>query len=176
MACVVDEYGGFAGVLTVEDVAEELVGEINDEHDEPTAPPVVRTDDGAWLVAGDVHIDEVERAVEHDLPTGDYETIAGLAIATHGALPEPGETVSVSLEPKPSELALPDPPPERLLHVEVLEVERHVPSHLRLTLEEREPGSPESAASPSSADEAGERDRVTAGATPDRHDEREEAR
>ncbi|HLU43840.1 MAG TPA: hemolysin family protein [Natronosporangium sp.] len=134
MACVVDEYGGFAGVLTIEDIAEELVGEINDEHDAPAPPPLVPTGDGAWLVTGDAHIDEIERAIGHDLPTGDYETIAGLTMEVSGTLPPPGTTVTVALPVNPALLALEEEPPARALRIEILEVERRVPSRLRLSL------------------------------------------
>ncbi|WP_413452478.1 hemolysin family protein [Georgenia phoenicis] len=134
MACVVDEYGSFTGVLTLEDLAEEVVGEITDEHDEPERPALAPHDDGSWTMAGDVHIDEVERAIEHDLPRGDYETVAGLVIEVHGSLPEVGQTVTVDLPPDPAYLALPEPPPDKQLHVEVLDVERHVPALVRVTL------------------------------------------
>ncbi|MFP3713509.1 hemolysin family protein [Puerhibacterium sp. TATVAM-FAB25] len=138
MACVLDEYGGFVGVLTVEDLAEELVGEITDEHDEPEPDGLAPSDDGVWVMDGDVHVDEVERAVGRDLPEGDYETIAGLAIAVHGAFPEPGDVVEVALPDDPADLALPEPPPARALRVEVLEVERHVPAQVRVTVVERD--------------------------------------
>src|SRR5699024_5285683 len=105
LACVLDEYGGLAGVLTVEDLAEELVGEITDEHDDDVAEPTVVVRDGVWTMAGEVHVDEVERAVGHDLPRGDWETIAGLVIAVHGALPEAGASVVVLLPPDPADLA-----------------------------------------------------------------------
>lgn len=134
MACVLDEYGGFVGVLTAEDLAEELVGEITDEHDEPEPGPLAPSEDGVWVMDGDVHVDEVERAVGRELPEGDYETIAGLAIAAHGAFLEPGDVVEVALPADPADLALPEPPPARALRVEVLEVERHVPAQVRVTL------------------------------------------
>lgn len=137
MACVLDEYGGFVGVLTVEDLAEELVGEITDEHDEPEPDALAPSDDGVWVMDGDVHVDEVQRAVGRDLPEGDYETIAGLAIAAHGAFPEAGDVVEVALPDDPADLALPEPPPARALRVEVLEVERHVPAQVRVTIVER---------------------------------------
>ncbi|MCM3661375.1 hemolysin family protein [Georgenia satyanarayanai] len=137
MACVVDEYGSFTGVLTLEDVAEEIVGEITDEHDAPETPALTPQEDGTWTMAGDVHIDEVERAIDHDLPRGDYETVAGLAIEVHGSLPGVGTAVVVDLPPDPANLALPEPPPDKQLHVEVLDVERHVPSLVRVTLADR---------------------------------------
>ena len=133
LACVIDEYGGFAGVLTAEDLAEELVGEITDEHDPATPTIAPRDDDGTWVMAGDVHIDEVERAVEHDLPRGDYETIAGLVIAEHGSLPDGRDAACcVQLPLDPADLASADEPEAVWMSVEVLDVERHVPALVRV--------------------------------------------
>lgn len=138
MACAVDEYGGFAGVITLEDLAEELVGEITDEHDGDVDPEYVPVEgDGVWEMAGDVHVDEVERALGVDLPRGDFETIAGLVIAAAGTLPEPGATLDVGLPSDPGDLIHDDEPTPRFLHVEVLAVDRHVPSRVRLELPER---------------------------------------
>ena len=131
MACVVDEYGGFAGVVTLEDLAEELVGEITDEHD-PEAAYVPVAGDGVWEMAGDVHVDEVERSLGVDLPRGDHETIAGLVIAAYGDLPPVGTTLTVPLRPDPGDLDASGP---RHVRVEVLAVERHVPSRVRLELD-----------------------------------------
>lgn len=133
LACVLDEYGGLAGVLTFEDLAEELVGEITDEHDTETAAAPV-DEDGSWTMSGDVHVDEVERAVGRDLPTGDYETIGGLVIAEHGALPEVGTSVVVLLPGDPGDLALAEDPDPVWMRVDVLEIERHVPSRVRVTV------------------------------------------
>lgn len=134
LACVIDEYGGFAGVVTLEDLAEELVGEITDEHDDADLGYVPVEGDGVWEMAGDVHVDEVERALGVDLPRGHYETVAGLVIAAAGTLPEPGDTLIVELPPDPGDLVLADDPAPRTVHVEVLAVERHVPSRVRLEL------------------------------------------
>jgi CBS domain containing-hemolysin-like protein len=137
LACVIDEYGGFAGVITLEDLAEELVGEITDEHD-PEHPEYVPVEgDGVWEMPGDVHVDEVERSLGIDLPRGDYETIAGLVIAAAGTLPDPGATLTVELPPDPGDLVHADDPTARRLHVRVLTVERHVPSRVRLELPDR---------------------------------------
>jgi CBS domain containing-hemolysin-like protein len=139
LACVIDEYGGFAGVLTLEDLAEELVGEITDEHD-PEHPEYVPVEgDGVWEMPGDVHVDEVERSLGIDLPRGDYETIAGLVIAAAGTLPEPGATLTVELPPDPGDLVHADEPAPRYLQVAVLAVDRHVPSRVRLQLPDRVP-------------------------------------
>ncbi len=133
LACVVDEYGGFAGILTMEDLAEELVGEITDEHDAQTPELIVPGADDEWRMDGDVHLDEVERAIGHRLPEGDVETIAGLVIAEAGELPEPGRVITVELPQDPAELVS-DEPHDRELEVEVLQVARHVPSEVRVRL------------------------------------------
>ena len=134
LACVIDEYGGFAGVLTLEDLAEELVGEITDEHDPATPTVEPRPDDGIWVMSGDVHVDEVERAIGYDLPRGDHETIAGLVIAHHGSFPDPGTSVDIPLPPDPADLARPEEPPTVTMRVDVLEIDRHVPSLVRVSL------------------------------------------
>ncbi len=133
LACVVDEYGGFAGVLTMEDMAEELVGEITDEHDAETPEQITATGDDAWRMDGDVHLDEAERALGHRLPEGDYETVAGLLIAETGELPDVGQMVTIELPEDPSEVVS-DEPVRRSLDIEVLAVERHVPSEVAVQL------------------------------------------
>ncbi|MBE1532584.1 hemolysin family protein [Actinomadura algeriensis] len=97
-ACVVDEYGGLAGILTFEDVAEELVGEIADEtdahEDAPTSAP-----DGSWLVDAGMRIDEVSRLTGLPLPEGDsYDTLGGLVMAELRRLPTPGDRLTVDLD------------------------------------------------------------------------------
>lgn len=134
MALVIDEYGGFAGVLTIEDLAEELVGEIDDEHDKDSADDdVVPIDDG-WLVRGDVALDELSRVIGHDLPEGDYETLAGLLIAEFGGLPGVGDAVSVDLGVEPAELVADHPPLHRRLDATVQAVEKHVPARVLVSL------------------------------------------
>jgi CBS domain containing-hemolysin-like protein len=134
MALVIDEYGGFAGVLTMEDLAEELVGEIDDEHDgEGSDDEIVETPAG-WLVRGDVALDELGRAVGHDLPEGDYETLAGLLIAEFAGLPGVGDSVTVELGVEPAELIADDPGPGRQLHATVRAVDKHVPSSVLVVL------------------------------------------
>lgn len=135
MACVIDEYGGFVGVLTLEDLAEEIVGEITDEHDTESSEPVLVIDENLWLMDGDVHLDEAERAIGYDLPRGDFETIAGLLIAELGALPDQGDKVTVELPMDPAELVA-DKPVQRQLVVDVVRVERYVPTLLRVRLVE----------------------------------------
>lgn len=135
LACVIDEYGGFVGVLTIEDLAEEIVGEITDEHDLETNDPVVASGADTWTMDGDVHLDEVERALGYDLPRGEVETIGGIVIAQMGGLPSEGDVVAVQLPPDASDL-IADIPINRTLEVEVLEIERYVPTRVRVKLVE----------------------------------------
>ncbi|GAA3706633.1 hemolysin family protein [Gordonia hankookensis] len=133
MAVVIDEYGGFAGVVTVEDIAEELVGEIDDEHD-PDAPEAIEHTGDGWLIRGDTHLDEVSREIGHDLPDDDHETIAGLVIGEFGGLPDVGDEVVFDLEPDPALLAHDEPIGPQSVRVVVLAVDRHVPSSVQLTM------------------------------------------
>jgi CBS domain containing-hemolysin-like protein len=134
LACVVDEYGNFDGILTIEDLTEEVIGELSDEHDIETSEVAVVGDD-AWNVPGDLHLDELERVIGHDLAETDAETAAGLVIETHGDLPAIGAVVRVDLPEKPSE-TVQGLEIERWLTVEVVEVDRHVPSQLAVRLHE----------------------------------------
>ncbi len=135
LACVVDEFGGFVGIVTLEDLAEELVGEISDEHDVAAEEPAAIRDGDAWIIPGGFHLDEIERIIGHRLPDGDYETMAGLVIAACGALPEAGAELEVELPAEPADLAHTDHPPRRFLHVEVLEIGDHqVPASVRIRL------------------------------------------
>jgi CBS domain containing-hemolysin-like protein len=97
MACVIDEYGGFAGIVTIEDLGEELVGEIRDEHDTDPVPTITELTETSWSVPGSMPLDELERLVGHDFQEGDWETLSGLLIATKGGLLQAGESVSVPL-------------------------------------------------------------------------------
>lgn len=134
MALVIDEYGGFAGVVTVEDIAEELVGEIADEHDSALSTEVITPEGDGWEIRGDAHLDEVSRTLDHELPDGDYETLAGLVITEFGGLPDIGDTVRIELEPDPADLAHGQRPPRRTLVAEVRDIDKHVPSLLHVTL------------------------------------------
>jgi len=134
MALVIDEYGGFAGVITIEDMAEELVGEIADEHDPALEAQVIVPDGDGWRIRGDVHLDEVARTLGHELPAGDYETLAGLVIAEYGGLPEVGHSVMIALGPDPADLVHESAPNVRALHAEVLEIDKHVPSLVRVSI------------------------------------------
>ncbi len=93
-AMVVDEYGGTAGMVTVEDLIEEIVGDVRDEHDDAT-PDVVVAGSG-WRVSGLLRIDEVASATGYRAPEGPYETIGGLVLREIGHIPVAGETVELT--------------------------------------------------------------------------------
>ena len=93
-ALVVDEYGGTAGMVTVEDLIEEIVGDVRDEHDDAT-PDVVEMRNG-WQVSGLLRIDEVSTETPFRPAEGEYETIGGLVMQELGHVPEPGETVELT--------------------------------------------------------------------------------
>jgi len=92
MAVVVDEYGGTAGLVTLEDLLEEIVGEIVDEYD-VEAPKVERLPDGGLRVAGGTPIDEVNELLEIELPETDWDTVGGLIFNLLGHVPIEGEAV-----------------------------------------------------------------------------------
>ena len=136
LACVIDEYGGFTGVITIEDLAEELVGEIHDEHDDDAEREIAVQGENEWTMDGDVHLDEVERAIGHDLPElADVETLAGLVISEVGELPAAGESVRVDLPADPREF-VEEEVMHRELELTVLAVDRFVPSEVRVELNE----------------------------------------
>ena len=94
LAVVVDEYGGATGIVTLEDVVEQIVGDIEDEHDR-TPASVERLRDGSYWVAARTNIDELNEALDWTLPKRDYETIAGLVLSTLGRIPRTGEEFTV---------------------------------------------------------------------------------
>lgn len=90
MAIVVDEYGGTAGVLTMEDILEELVGNIFDEYDDIEFE-YKKLDDNTYLIDGSVSLYELKKILDVEIPEGDYETLSGYLIEKLGRLPEEGE-------------------------------------------------------------------------------------
>ncbi|MEZ4223875.1 MAG: hemolysin family protein [Polyangiaceae bacterium] len=90
LAVVIDEHGGIAGIVTLEDLVEEIVGEIQDEHDSED-PPVVRLPGGRLLVDASISIGDLERYLGTDLPEdGDYHSLGGFVVERLGRVPRPG--------------------------------------------------------------------------------------
>lgn len=90
LAIVVDEYGGTAGLVTVEDVVEELVGEIRDEYDSDVEP-IVREGDGVYVLSGKVAIGDMVERLELEIEEGGFETVGGYVLTRVGRVPTPGE-------------------------------------------------------------------------------------
>jgi len=100
LALVSDEYGAPAGIVTLEDLVEELVGDISDEFDDDTdAPSIEMVSEGSWLVPGQMRMDEVEEITDIALPDDDdYATIAGLVLSHLQRIPRVGEVVNVGTD------------------------------------------------------------------------------
>ena len=90
LAMVVDEYGGFEGIVSLEDILEEIVGEIHDEHDAENAAPVFGAD-GTALVRAETRVEELNRSLSAQLPDGEFETLGGLLNSCAGAIPQAGD-------------------------------------------------------------------------------------
>jgi CBS domain containing-hemolysin-like protein len=96
VAVVVDEYGGVAGLLTVKDLLEPLVGELHDEFDEDEESEVVRVDNTRWLLDGQTNVDDVRERLGIEIPDdGEYVTLGGLLFERFGHIPSEGEAVRV---------------------------------------------------------------------------------
>lgn len=93
MAIVVDEYGGVSGLITIEDVLEEIVGDIDDEHDAEAVEDVQKLDDGGYLIQALATIDDINEALGTNFSDDDYDTIGGLVVAEFGRVPEIGESI-----------------------------------------------------------------------------------
>lgn len=91
MAIAVDEYGGTAGIVTMEDLLEEIVGNIFDEYDE-IENDYTKIDDNTFIINGNVSINDLKKILQLDLPEGDYETLSGYLINLLGRLPKENET------------------------------------------------------------------------------------
>ncbi len=95
LAIVVDEFGGTEGLVTIEDVVEEIVGEIEDEHDEEAPGMLIPVEDGIWDADARAELEEVAETVDARLAVveEDVDTIGGLAIVLAGRVPKPGEVI-----------------------------------------------------------------------------------
>jgi putative hemolysin len=94
LAIVVDEYGGTAGLVTLEDLLEELVGDIVDEFD-VEEPTVERLEDGSLLVSAAYSVDDADELLDAELPQGPWDTVGGLMLDLAGRVPDPGDSVEV---------------------------------------------------------------------------------
>ena len=142
MAIVVDEYGGTDGVVTLEDLVEEIVGDIADEHDRLFSRSRHRVD-GTWSLSGLLRPDEVEEQTGLSLPeSDDYETIAGLVNATLGRLAQRGDSVTLELA-RTREDDEEDPPP-LVVHLAVERMEGRRIDRIALTVDESRPPEGES--------------------------------
>jgi len=93
MAIVVDEYGGVSGLITIEDVLEEIVGEIDDEHDEEEEAPITALGGNNYRINALAEVEDFNEVFECNLSDEDYDTVGGLLLAEFGRVPEMGEEV-----------------------------------------------------------------------------------
>lgn len=92
-AVVVDEYGGMSGIITINDLLEQLVGDLDDDITAPReAPPIERIDSKTWRIQGTAPLDKVAEQLEVELPAEDYETFAGFVFGLLGSIPPDGST------------------------------------------------------------------------------------
>jgi CBS domain containing-hemolysin-like protein len=121
LAVVVDEYGGTAGIVTLEDILEEIVGDIHDEHDNDE-PRISEIAPGRWLVDASLSVDDLREALKVELPEGEgaYRSVGGMVIEVAGRVPGENETVRVG----DLDVIVRDADRRRVRHVEVVRHER----------------------------------------------------
>ena len=96
LALVVDEFGGTAGIITMEDLMEEIFGEIEDEYDNEDEYVQKKISNEEYLISGRLEVEETNEKFGLELPTSpDYETIAGLILTHHNILPKKGEIIKI---------------------------------------------------------------------------------
>ena len=95
MAIVVDEYGGVAGLVTIEDVIEQIIGDIDDEFDVEDDQDIRREGERQFSVRGSTRIDEFNQYFNAELPDDEFDTVAGLVMKQFGRMPRRGESVSL---------------------------------------------------------------------------------
>jgi CBS domain containing-hemolysin-like protein len=93
IAVVVDEYGGVAGIVCMEDILEEIIGDIQDEFDNETED-VIETGDGAYLCDARVNLEDLAEKTGLDLPSADFDTLGGFVFNLFGKIPEQNETIA----------------------------------------------------------------------------------
>ena len=98
LAVVMDEYGGFAGVITVEDLLEEIVGNIYDEYDPAEPPELEQLEDGLWRASGSLNVEDLGEALGMEIPESeDYDTLGGMVLSCLRTIPEDGSKPRVSV-------------------------------------------------------------------------------
>jgi CBS domain containing-hemolysin-like protein len=127
LAIVVDEFGGTEGLVTIEDVVEEIVGDIQDEHDETEASRLVMLDNGVWEADARVELDELAEAVDARLATDEDEvdTLGGLIFLLAGRIPDKGDVV---VHPSGWQLEAVDADPRRILRVRLHAPDAAIPA------------------------------------------------
>lgn len=96
LAIVIDEYGSVAGIITMEDLIEEIVGNIYDEFDDVEEEEITKLDDGKWSISGDSLIDDVNEETSLDIPTSeDYDTVGGFVMSNLSTIPEDGKEFDI---------------------------------------------------------------------------------
>jgi magnesium and cobalt transporter len=95
IALVVDEYGGVAGLITLEDLLEEIVGDIRDEHDLDEEALVRAEADGSWVIDAAAHVEELEQRFGVEFEDRDFDTVGGLVVSHLGRVPEEGERLAI---------------------------------------------------------------------------------
>ena len=98
LAVVLDEYGGMSGIVTLNDLVEQLVGDLEDDTPTQKVPPVVEVGEGIWRVQGSAELDEVETALGISLPEEDYDTFSGLVFDALGQVPRDGTQVELTVD------------------------------------------------------------------------------
>ena len=97
LAVVLDEYGGMSGIVTLNDLVEQLVGDLEDDTPTQKVPPVEDLGDGVWRVQGSAELEDVETALGLSLPEGDYDTFSGLVFDALGQVPRDGTQMELSV-------------------------------------------------------------------------------
>ena len=96
LAVVLDEYGGMTGIVTINDLVEQLVGDLGEENVRPSAhPPIEEAGPGTWIIRGEAPLEQVARTLDITLPCDDFDTFNGLVFGAMTTIPEDGSTIEV---------------------------------------------------------------------------------
>lgn len=120
MAILVDEYGGFSGIATIEDLVEEIMGDIEDEYDEIEEPELKKLDDHTYLIDGFMNVDDLNEELSLEIESDDHDTISGFLLGLLGKILEDGSKTSIDY---------------KNLHFDILEVEDKHIEKTKLTIE-----------------------------------------